>query len=313
MTDILSTLPKLIATSVVRGSEKGQSHGGIYTIDFALQVVKKHIDWNTSEIDFSGTGGDRGLRGIAFFEREIFIAASDQLFCYNADFKLLASYDNPYLRHCHEICRLDNLLLLTSTAYDSLLAFDIVSRKFVWGISLTRSGDRWETRPFDPMTKDGPPPSSQHHINMVHVAQHNIYLSGLHTGSLLQLRGDMTITKICSLPPGTHNAQPFQGGFIYNDTRRDAISHVDYSGNRSALPVIRYPKDTLQFGGVDDSHIVRQGFGRGLCAIDDRYVASGSSPSTISVYDLRENKRVAAVNLTRDIRNAIHGLEVWPF
>ena len=27
-------LPKLIATSVVRGSEQGESHGGVYTIDF---------------------------------------------------------------------------------------------------------------------------------------------------------------------------------------------------------------------------------------------------------------------------------------
>ena len=31
MTDVL---PKLLATSVVRGSEKGQSHGGVYLIDF---------------------------------------------------------------------------------------------------------------------------------------------------------------------------------------------------------------------------------------------------------------------------------------
>ncbi len=47
-------LPKLIATSVVRGSEKGQSHGGVYTIDFDSLVVEQHIDWNDGEIDFSG-------------------------------------------------------------------------------------------------------------------------------------------------------------------------------------------------------------------------------------------------------------------
>ena len=28
-------LPKLIATSVVRGSAQGESHGGVYTVDFA--------------------------------------------------------------------------------------------------------------------------------------------------------------------------------------------------------------------------------------------------------------------------------------
>jgi len=90
------TLPKLVATSVVRGSEKGQSHGGVYLIDFASQTVEQKIDWNTSEIDFTGRGWDRGLRGIEFTEDAVWIAASDELFCYTPDFELIASYRNPY-------------------------------------------------------------------------------------------------------------------------------------------------------------------------------------------------------------------------
>ena len=84
-------LPKLVATSVVRGSEKGQSHGGVYTIDFDSQSVEQHIDWNDGDIDFSGRGWDRGLRGIEFFENKIWIAASDELFCYSKEFELLLS------------------------------------------------------------------------------------------------------------------------------------------------------------------------------------------------------------------------------
>ena len=53
-------LPKLIATSVVRGSQKGQSHGGVYLIDFEGQQVEQKIDWNSGDIDFSGRGWDRG-------------------------------------------------------------------------------------------------------------------------------------------------------------------------------------------------------------------------------------------------------------
>jgi len=33
---------------------------------------------------------------------------------------------------------------------------------------------------------------------------------------------------------------------------------------------------------------------------------------TISIFDLANKKRLASVNLSMDIRNAIHGLEVWP-
>ena len=42
-------------------------------------------------------------------------------------------------------------------------------------------------------------------------------------------------------------------------------------------------------------------------------MAGGSSPSTVTLYDLAQNERVLSVNLTMDVRNAIHGLEVWPF
>ena len=60
-------LPTLIATSVVRSAEQGDSHGGIYLVDFSSQAVTQAVDWDTSEIDFQGRGWDRGLRGIAFF------------------------------------------------------------------------------------------------------------------------------------------------------------------------------------------------------------------------------------------------------
>ena len=106
----MAKLPKLIATSVVRGSQKGQSHGGVYVIDFDSQTVEQKVDWNTGEIDFTGRGWDRGLRGIEFTEDSVWIAASDELFCYSPEFEIIASYRNEYLRHCHEISRRDHLL-----------------------------------------------------------------------------------------------------------------------------------------------------------------------------------------------------------
>ncbi len=65
-------LPTLIATSVVRGSAQGESHSGIYLVNFAERWVDQVVDWDTSEIDFTGRGWDRRLRGIAFFAGEFF-------------------------------------------------------------------------------------------------------------------------------------------------------------------------------------------------------------------------------------------------
>jgi hypothetical protein len=306
-------LPKLIATSVVRGSEKGQSHGGVYTIDFNSQEVEQHIDWNDGDIDFSGRGWDRGLRGIEFIDQQVWIAASDELFCYSPEFELLGSYRNEYLKHCHEISRRDHLLFLTSTGYDSVLVFNLKTLSFIWGLYISRNGDDWTGQRFDPMAKSGPPFSNNYHINMIHVAEAGVYFSGLHTRALLRLSSDMSITKTCSLPEGIHNARPFLEGVIFNDTKSDVIRHVSRNGESIVLPVPVYNTEELQFHGVDDTKVARQGFGRGLCVVNERLIAAGSSPSTISLYDVGSKERISAVNLTMDIRNAIHGLEVWPF
>jgi hypothetical protein len=75
---------------------------------------------------------------------------------------------------------------------------------------------------------------------------------------------------------------------------------------------VTYDEADLEYAGVDDSKIARQGFGRGLCTVGDRFIVGGSSPSTVTLYDLESAQVVASVNLTMDIRNAIHGLEIWP-
>ncbi len=306
-------IPKLVATSVVRGSEKGQSHGGVYTIDFSVPEVTQHIDWNTSNIDFSGRGWDRGLRGIEIDQEDVFIAASDELFCYSPTFELQASYRNRYLKHCHEICKKDNYLFLTSTGFDSLLVFDLLARQFTWGLFTIRDGQKWQGQQFDPRSAGGPPPSNNYHINMVHVNQQGIYFSGLNTKAVLKVDGQMNVSEISNLPVGAHNARPFKNGLLFNDTQSDAVRYVGRDGEQCTFGVPRYKDNELDFVGVDDSRVARQAFGRGLCVINESLLAAGSSPSTISVYDLNSAERVAAVNISMDVRNAIHGLEVWPF
>ena len=285
-------LPKLIATSVVRGSEKGQSHGGVYTIDFNSQAVEQHIDWNDGDIDFSGRGWDRGLRGIEFIDQQVWIAASDELFCYSPEFELLGSYRNEYLKHCHEISRRDHLLFLTSTGYDSVLVFNLKTLSFIWGLYVSRNGDDWTGQRFDPMVNGGPPFSNNYHINMIHVAETGVYFSGLHTRALLRLSSDMSIAKVCSLPEGIHNARPFLEGVIFNDTKSDVIRHVRRNSGSIALPVPVYNTEELQFHGVDDTKVARQSFGRGLCVVSDRLIAAGSSPSTISLYNVESKAPV---------------------
>ena len=306
-------LPKLILTSVVRGSQQGESHGGIYTVDFEHQQGEQHVDWNTSDIDFEGRGADRGLRGIAFDGDEIYIAASDELFCYDQTFKIQKSYKNRYLKHAHEIFRMERRLLLTSTGFDSLLSFNLDTKEFDWGFQLRKEYDQWTGHTFDPQTNLGPRLVNDFHVNMVHVDDRGIFLSGLHTDGLLFLTSSNEIKIVCELPAYTHNPQLWKDGVLFNDTASDCVRYVPQQGQEQAYKIITYEEKDIQFSGIDDSNIARQGFGRGLCTIGNRFVVGGSSPSTVTLYDFEAAVVVGSVNLTMDIRNAIHGLEVWPY
>ncbi len=306
-------LPTLIATSVVRGSQQGESHGGVYTVDFENQAGEQRVDWNTGEIDWEGRGADRGLRGICFDNEDIYVAASDELFVYDREFNKLRSYKSRYLKHCHEICRVDRRILLTSTGFDSLLAFDLDSRQFDWGFHLQRPRDKWAGYAFDPQSESGPRPVNDFHINMVHMDSSGIYVGGLRLSALLHLNDRMEVTEVCNLPTGTHNARPWNNGVVFNDTASDCVRYVSRDGTEKAFKIVSYDESLIEFAGIDDSKIARQAFARGLCPVDERFIAVGSSPSTITLYDVQTNQKVGSVNLSMDIRNAIHGLEVWPF
>ncbi|MEP5766211.1 MAG: hypothetical protein ABJ308_16555 [Halieaceae bacterium] len=301
----------LVATSVVRGTRQGESHGGVYLVDFDKETVARTIDWNTGDIDWQGRGWDRGLRGIALDGERVYIAASDELFVYNPQFKLLNSYRNPFLKHCHEIHVHERRLYLTSTAYDAILGFDLDAQKFCWGMHISRLGDGYKGNPFNPESNRGPVPANDLHLNSVFCTDQGMFISGLQTGAVLVYNG-RRIQPWVDLPTGSHNARPHRDGVLYNDTRSDRVCFQTRE-REVKIPVKTYPEGELTHTDLDDSRIARQGFGRGLCSIDDSLIAAGSSPSTISLHDLDAGKRIKSVTLSQDIRNAIHGLEVWPY
>jgi hypothetical protein len=304
---------KLVATSVVRGSHQGESHGGVYLVDLDAREVRQPLDWNTTGIDWQGRGWDRGLRGLAIDGETVYVAASDELFAYTPDFRRIGSWRNPYLKHCHEIAVWERRLFLTSTGFDTILGFDLDRKEFNWAMHVVTHQFRFQGRGFDPRKTDGPLMLNKLHLNSVHCTKGGMYLSGLKTGGLLLFNG-REIRMAVELPPGTHNARPFRNGVLFNDTEADALRYAGREGTEDrAFPVPAYPDEALQNRDLDRSGVARPGFARGLAVLSDALVAGGSSPSTISVYDLPASKRLLSVNLTMDVRNSIHGLEVWPF
>lgn len=305
------SLPTVIATSVVRGAEKNDSHGGIYLVNLQSGAHKQVVDWNTVDISWEGRGWDRGLRGIAFHGDKIYVAASDELFCFNQDFSIAASWRSPYLRHAHEMSRHQDHLYVTSTGYDSILRFDLTHQTFdkAWLIRPTKDG-KIGVASYDP-AQQGPEPENRLHINAVHCDATGFYVGARALPFLLHV-GAQGSRPIARIPTGTHNAMPYRGGVIYNHTNEDVIA-IEENGQPIYLPVPTYPETALENSDLGDEKLARQGFGRGLCWTEDGILLSGSSPSTITAWDLPSRSILTSVNLSMDVRNAIHGLQIWPF
>ena len=295
----------------MRGSRQGESHGGVYLVDFGQDRARQVLDWNKMDIEWQGRGWDRGLRGIAFDGEAVYIAASDELFAYSPDFRLLGSWRNRYLRHCHEICRHERTLFLASTGFDSVLGFDLDRQAFSWGLHIAARDDGFAGTPFDPEFDTGPAPSNALHLNNVFCAPGGMHISGLRTSGILLYNG-RELQRWVRLPVGAHNARPFRDGVLFNDTESDVVRFASRTGER-VFPVPRFPEESLTHASPEDSRLARQAFARGLCVIDEDTFAGGSSPSTITLHDLRPGTKARMATLTRDVRNAIHGLEVWPF
>lgn len=331
-------LPKIIASSVIRSSRMGSAHGGLFIIDLETEKIEKTIDWDDQKIDWDGRGGERGLRGIAYFGEKVFLASSSEIYVYDNGLELIDIIKNDYMKYNHEIFIDRNILYITSTGYDSIILYDLVEERFINSFCIrTRSGQKPETSflgrrkkklrnvlnldqrieieliEFDPNRNEGPKEADTTHINNVFVADGKLYFSGTVLENLYRIE-DKKLIKLTKLHFGTHNVTKYKDGYLLNNTyfKPKQVSFLSESGELlKSFPIISYSEDTLTNTELSDAHAV-QSFGRGLCYYDN-FIIGGSSPATISVHDFNTTELIKSIQLSNDLRNAIHGLEIWPF
>jgi len=70
-------LPTILASSVIRSTHRGDSHGGIYRVNMETDEQTQMLDWNNPDIDWKGRGGDRGIRGLAFYGHTLYAVAGN--------------------------------------------------------------------------------------------------------------------------------------------------------------------------------------------------------------------------------------------
>jgi hypothetical protein len=246
---------------VVRGSRQGESHGGVYLVDFARDRAAQVLDWNTMDIDWQGRGWDRGLRGIAIDVDVVYIAASDELFAYDRNFGLLGSWRNRYLKHCHEICRHERTLFLTSTGFDAVLGFDLDTRLFNFGLQVQASDTGIVGRSFD-RNRRRLAFRATRCTSTTCTARPVVCTSAVCAPAAYCCSTVHGLQRWVTLPEGTHNARPFRDGVVFNDTGRCRACRV--ARMRASLLVPRFAPEHLDHLDDGDATLARQSL-RGDC------------------------------------------------
>jgi hypothetical protein len=301
----------IAATTVIRGSQRGSSHGGVYLVDLENQRGAQLLDWTRPSIDWSGHGGGRGLRGLAFADDRVYIAGASELFSFAPDFAMLGVHSSPYLGHAQAVACFEGRIYAVSAAYDAVLACDLQSGRFDWGLQIVDGDSGLRGIPFDPQGALGPSPSNRLQLNSLYCDPRGLFISGGRCSGLLHFDGKR-IVRLVTLPQGVHDARPWRDGVLFNDTDAEAVRFLTPDANR-VFEVPRYPESELEPAGFEDTSLARQAFARGLCVLDDGLFASGSSPLTVTLHDLDAMKTTLRINLSTDVRQAIHTLAVWPF
>jgi len=164
---------------------------------------------------------------------------------------------------------------------------------------------------FDPESPAGPAASRALHLNSVHCSDDGLYFSGLRTGGLLRIAGTR-LSLAAALPAGSHNAQPFGCGVIYNDTegnrlwreicRAQCLPPVTADPARNCNG--NWPRTPGWRAAVSPRPVRAL-----LAAGGGRLLALRRSAFMIS----RTSSWSAQVELSRDVRNAHPWLAIWPY
>lgn len=298
MKELPVALPKLLVTAGLPGGP-----GGIHVVDFDAQEVY-------------GPGAEpdnaEDLRGVGVFAGELYAAAEDELRVYGPDLRLRRSHRCTYLRDAQSLCILNNHLYVISRACDSILAFDLERQVFFWGLQLAADGEDTAGAAYDPAGingpggANGPPARCALGLEGLFADARGLFVCGAHTGGLWHVGKGNAVTRVIDIPGEVRDARPFRDGVLFNDADAGALRFVSRAGGGALLPAP---------GREDGDHSEdpgQRGKPRGLCAIDDRFVAAGSAPATLSVYDLDAATHVVRVAFSTDLRHAIHSIAAWP-
>jgi hypothetical protein len=296
---------KVLASSVIRSTHRGDSHGGLYIVDTDRGTYEQVLSWDYEKIRWEGKGGDRGLRGLIFHKDRLFAAGANELFEFNKDFELIDQHTHPLLDGTHELAIHNDCIYNISNCYDAILCFDLASKQWTTGFQHIKT-----RMPIVFNLYDNPPIPRVDtlHLDSVTIRDDWLYYAGSTTEHLygIHIITGMSAEPILLYHKNTHNAQFWKDGIVFN---RSLESDTCYQVGNNLVrhwPTPKCDRSLITNAGLPADH-ARAEYTRGM-VVGEHSLCIGTSPACIHEFILSREAPISTVRLTHDIRNSICGM-----
>ena len=299
---------KVIFSTVIRAAQQGDVHGGLYVVDLFNNKPLVHIPYEKAFVNDNERGGERGLRGIVVLDDRVIVADANGLLELDKETLQITNVlqDRNIFKSVHEICYYDKSIWVTSTGYDSIVrvGLDLQVLEF-WEILGESKEDhklftgKQQIDPTEAREDD------KYHINSISSFNGRLVFSGLITPLY-----DFHTMEIVSPMPTIAGVKSFQHNFYeYEDCtliNMTSLKHIGIikDGKETYIPV---PATNLAHFSVDK--LAENNWNRGLTKHQNLAII-GSSPARLMVLDISTGQFIHHVQLEKDVRHAIHGLEI---
>ena len=321
----MSKLPKILVSSVIRSTNRGDSHGGLYVVDLEQGSHEQVLDWKYDHINWDSGGGDRGLRGLAFYKGELYAAGARSIFVFDKNYNLVRQYRHNLIAGTHELFIYNDILFSISNEYDVIMTFDLKTNQWIYGFQHTMGLPiavfDTETPMVPDMDEKGDvimdendptqpkwtmlPKEDTLHIDSVSVYNNWMFYSGSKVDHLyalnLQTREHLALKLFF---PFTHNAQPWKDGVAFN---RSVESDTCYQVQNALVKHWKTPAFPTPVKNYSYDDHARIGYTRGMVLTKD-HVIVGTSPASVHAYSLDSDLPVQSVYLSDDVRNSVCGM-----
>jgi len=274
--DVKVELPKVVATVAHGDSQAGYSYA-VYLIDFNNKASSKVIGAAVLEAGGSSLNLSNAPYGVVVTDKEVVVAASGDLHCFDKSFKYKTSYHTPFIKNARQCVYDGKYIYVVSQGTDSVVRFNIKKKLFdtAWRFYVDGS-NKIAVKKASPEKDTLIESSNLFGLNSLVVNNGDFIVSGDQLTNVIKMKNGR-VDSGEQIPRETSDMVSFAKGIAYLNANLKQVSYMadyDYRAIKS------------------NSLVVASSFSTGLCGYQKGTLLAGTQPAGVVLLDMK-NQNIA--------------------